>query len=348
MARPRLDTPNFRLIDRNGTWYIRWWHDGAWHRISTGATDRRDAEAFLSRFQAGTDEPAAPEERTLAEIIDAYLEDRQGRVAAFATLRYAGAALKRHLGNLTVDALTVRRCRLYAEQRRTEGHQVGPAHRRVIKPTADGTIIRELVTLRAAIRWAIEHKWISPTDEPKIEVPSAGPPRDRWLTRDESQRLLLACERPHLKLFVALGLYTAARASAILELTWDQIDFTHDLVLYGQGIGNKRRTPLPIAAPLRPYLVEAHSGATTDFVIEHAGKRVLSIKTGFNAAVNRAGLSDDVTPHILRHTCATWLSMAGRPMSEIARYLGNTEKMVEKVYAKYHPDYLRDAARALS
>lgn len=349
MARPALDTPNFRLGQHtNGVWYVRWWRDGKAQRVSTRTTDRSEAEAFLSRLIAGTQEPPPPDTCSIKQILEGYLEDRHERVAAHNTLQYACKALKRHLGELSVEAITVRRCRLYADQRRAEGYQVGPPERRVTKPTADGTIIRELVTLRAAIRWAIAQKWLRAQDEPRIEVPSAGPSRQRWLTRDEAQRLLDACERPHMKLFVALGLYTAARTGAILDLTWDEVDFVGGIINFGEGRGNKGRVPVPIAPPLRPYLLQAHSGACTSHVIEQFGKSIASIKTGFNAAVARAGLGDDVTPHILRHTAATWMIKAGVTTREVARLLGNTEKMVEEVYGHYAPDYLRDAVHALS
>lgn len=43
------------------------------------------------------------------------------------------------------------------------------------------------------------------------------------------------------------------------------------------------------------------------------GHRVQSIKKGFAAATKRGGLPD-VTPHILRHTAASWMAMADVPM----------------------------------
>jgi integrase len=55
----------------------------------------------------------------------------------------------------------------------------------------------------------------------------------------------------------------------------------------------------------------------------------------------------DVTPHTLRHTAATWAAMAGVPMDEIARLLGASVTVVEKIYAKWHPEYLRRAVQAL-
>lgn len=343
MARPRLEQPRYRLTERAGRFYVRWWQSG-WHRISAGTTDRREAERFLAQFVAGTIEPPAPEQPTVATILAGYLADRDGRVASHDTLRHACAALQRHMGDLAPEHMTLTRSRLYARQRRAEGYAVGKAEAKRRKPVANGTIAREIVTLRAALRWAVAQKWIPAA--PTIEAPSAAPPRDRWLTRDEAARLLVACQAPHVRLFVALGLYTAGRAGALLELTWDQVDLERGVIDLGAGTGNKRRAPVPIADALRPYLLEARAGATCDAVVEFASGPVASVKTGFAAACRRAGLVG-VTPHILRHTSATWMAMGGVPIREIARYLGDSEKTTEKVYAKHSPDYLRGAARVL-
>jgi hypothetical protein len=34
-------------------------------------------------------------------------------------------------------------------------------------------------------------------------------------------------------------------------------------------------------------------------------------------------------------------------LAEVARYLGDSERTVERVYAKHSPDYLRGAAKVL-
>lgn len=54
------------------------------------------------------------------------------------------------------------------------------------------------------------------------------------------------------------------------------------------------------------------------------------------------------SPHILRHTAATWLVMDGVPLAEVARLLGDSEKTVEKVYGKHAPDYLQRAVKSLN
>ena len=268
-------------------------------------------------------------------------------VIGYETLLTNAKALRRHLGDLQPTHLTKERIRFYRRQRQVEGHEVGPADKRRKKPIQDGTILRELVTLRAALRWAKNEKWISET--PYIEVPSQPAPRDRWLTRDEADRLLASAQALHVRTFLAICLYTAARAHAVLELTWSRVDLTAGIIDLGTATGGKGRAAVvPVSASLRPYLEEARKAATCQHVVEHGSHSVASVKTGTRAAARRAGLPG-VTPHVLRHTAATWMSMAGVPMEQIARMLGHRDvRITWRIYAKYSPDYLRQAAAALS
>jgi integrase len=104
---------------------------------------------------------------------------------------------------------------------------------------------------------------------------------------------------------------------------------------------------VPINDTLLAYLHEARNVRLTDYVIEWNGYGVRSIKPAFQKACNRAGL-DDVTPHVLRHTAASHMAMAGVSMQQIARMLGHTDsRITERVYAHHSPDYLRGAADKL-
>ncbi len=344
MARPRLDSPNFKLARRGDRFYVRWWEAGQWKRISTGTEDRREAARFLAQFAAGHGTPEPPALPTIDEILAGYLADRKDRVAAYATLEACAKSLRRHLGELQPDHLTTERSKFYAKRRRAEGYMVGPPQARRKKPVSDGTILRELLTLRAALKWAVEEKWIK--DRPKIVVPRQPAPRDRWLTREEANRLI-ATSTGHVHLFIALALYTGARAGALLELTWDRVDLVNERIDLGRGTGNKRRARLPISAPLLPILREARSWAISPFVVSVGAKPVASIKTGFRAACRRAGLAG-VTPHSLRHTAATWMVQGGRSFEEVAMFLGNRAEVIERVYGHHSPDFLKAAAAALA
>ena len=346
MARPKLEQPQLRLVLRGSRFYVRWWTDGAWKRVSTGTENRREAESFLARLAAGLGTPEPPPEPTISAILDGYLEDRRQVVIGIATLENCLKSLKRHLGDLQPEHLTKERIRFYRRRRAVEGYEVGPAAARRRKTVKDGTILRELVTLRAALKWALQSKWIS--DLPHIETPPQPPPRDRWLTRDEADRLIEAAEAPHVRLFLSVCLWTAARPGAVLELTWDRVDLSAGRIDLGDAPGGKGRAIVPIGAKLRPLLLEARETATCAFVIEHGSKPVGSVKTGTRAAARRARLPG-VTPHVLRHTAATWMAMAGVPIEQIARVLGHTDpRLTLRVYAKHSPDYLRNAVDAIT
>jgi integrase len=64
--------------------------------------------------------------------------------------------------------------------------------------------------------------------------------------------------------------------------------------------------------------------------------------------VRLAGLDDLVTPHFLRHTCATWLVQAGVDLWEVAGFLGMTVEIIQRVYGHHAPDYMENAKAALS
>jgi integrase len=346
MARPKLERPNYRLVKRGTRFYVRWWEEGAWQRVSTGQTERRPAETWLAQFVAGRETPPAPAVPTISAILDGYLADRKQVVRGYDTLENASKSLKRHLGDLEPDHLTKERVRFYRRRRAIEGYEVGPAPARRRKPVKDGTVLRELVTLRAAVKWAQHEKWI--TEVPYIEVPAQPPPRDRWLTRHEADRLIEGAAAPHVKLFLSICLWTAARPGAVLDLTWDRVDFAAGRIDLGAVPGGKGRAIIPIGQKLMPLLEAAREIATCLYVIEHGSKPVKSVKTGTRAAARRAGLHG-ITPHVLRHSAATWLAMGGIPLDQIARLLGHTDsRITSRVYAKFSPDYLQSAIETLS
>jgi integrase len=54
-----------------------------------------------------------------------------------------------------------------------------------------------------------------------------------------------------------------------------------------------------------------------------------------------------VTPHVLRHTAATWLMQNGASLTVASEYLSMSEATLRRVYWHHHPDYMREAAEAI-
>jgi len=212
------------------------------------------------------------------------------------------------------------------------------------------TIRNELGLIRKAFSWAVEERVIEASARPPIKLPPMPESTVDHLTKAQFRQFLDKCIAPHVKLFAQIAVLTGARASAILELQWSQVDFRRRIIdLNPRGriqSANKRRATVPMNERLHALLLEAKAGALTDYVIEHGGERVKSIKKGIAAAAARSKIH--CTPHMFRHSAAVWMAEARTPMSEIAQFLGHKDsRITEKVYARFHPDYLQQAARAL-
>ena len=333
MPRPRNVVPNFKLRqNRYGVWSVYWTEDGRTRSVSTGEKDRREADRWLAQYIAGRSAHvvAGP---TIGAIMDGYLAAKTEK-ASYSSLLATANILRPRFGDLEPRHVTQAIVKQHADERVAQGR-------------SRSTVYNDLLILRAMVNWAIKQKIIPPTEKLTFETPiQRSKPRDRWLTKEEAARLVAACKAPHIRLFVILGLTTGARRDAILELTWDRVDLSRRRIDFGEGNGNKRKSVVPINDTLLAELTTAKEAAVTDRVVEYGGHHVADIRRGLESAAARAGVGH-VHPHLLRHTAATHMVMAGVPTVEVARYLGMTEAMVERVYGKHSPEYLSRAARAL-
>lgn len=290
------------------------YHDGGRRqRIALKAADKFQATAEAAELVGHIQQRKPRQRLTVGQIVEMYLEqseaiwkeiDRHHSKAILAAFGLLGAS--------DVDSFSERRIRDFSAS-----HKGKP-----------GTIRKELSILRAALNWAERKSLIDKA--PHIWLPQAPPPRDRRLSREEFDRLDAACERTHhLRLFVWLARFTAARAGAILSLRWDRCDFENRRIVLG-GVGRqKRRAVVPMHPSLAFALALSKEAAETEYVIEWAGKPVKSIKNAFRKAVLRAGLDKSVTPHVLRHTAQAWVAKHPQPHIITNRVVDHPEIVTE-------------------
>lgn len=304
--------------------------DGKRRRYGLDAADRQSAQAAARRFwRSAVERPL----RTVGEIVDAYLADRaEHGAASINRMRQGWRSLSKFWKDIDYTLIDDALCRQYAATRK-----VAPA-----------TIRTEMILIASALNAAARRGCIS--SAPKIWRPRAPERREGHLTRAQFAKLLDSCCTPHIRLFMIVAITTGARPRAILDLEWRQIDLENrriNLNPFGRTQTAKRRPILPINDPLAEALTLAQAGAQTPYVIEWAGDKVGSIKKGFASAAARAGI--DAHPYILRHSAAVWMAEQSVPMAEIAQFLGHTNsRITERVYARYSPEFLQGAARALT
>jgi integrase len=203
-----------------------------------------------------------------------------------------------------------------------------------------------------------------------VTLPKTAESRERYLKRDEVAALLWAALgfnrdgtrnrfriNRHLARFILIALYTGTRHDAILRLQWmvSTSGGWFDLdagVLYRRPQDaietNKRRTPSPIPDRLMPHL-RRWQRFSTQYVIEYDGKPIASqLRRAWAGAREMAGLGSEVTPHVLKHTCATLMLQAGVSTWDVAGVLGTSEPVISKVYGHHAIGHLRRAVNVWS
>ena len=365
-----------RSIRKRAVWVIR---DGT-RKISTGkaAEDRAGAEQALHDYLADKYQPSrtrgrGAEQILIADVLQIYLEDVARRHAREDETKQRVLVLDAWWRDRTLADVTGKTCREYVEHRTAQAwkssrpESTGRAARMVTAAAAR----RELEDLRAAINHHRREGLC--TEVVSVVLPGKAPAREIWLTRSEAARLLWAAWRArevqrdgitrrsvgqHVARFILIGLYTGTRHAAICGAAMQPaIDRGYvDLecgVFHRRALGaretKKRQPPVRLPDRLLAHLRRwERLGIARQAVIEWNGKPVRSVRRAFAAAVRTAELDRKITPHVLRHTAATWAMQAGGDLWSIAGFLGMTVQMLERVYGHHHPDFQRDAADAVT
>ena len=328
-------------MHRDGvTYYIFWTdEDGRSRERTTGTKDRREAEIIFAEWLLGRGQkrgPSDPAETLITDALTTYANEHGGDVVAPRIIGCAISSLSGFWQGRAIADITPLTCSAYTKWRNR----------------SQNTVRRELAVLRAAVNWLYKNGRLTRTVA--VELPAKPGGRKRWLTRQEAAKLLRASRtekaRLYMPLFILLGLYTGRRKEAILSLRWPQVDLERGLIdfeLPGRNETKKRRGVIPVPHKLLPHLRRARErGTDLGYVLHVNGASIGDIKKGFAASCRRAGL-EDVTPHALRHTAATWLMQAGVPLWEAGGYLAMSENVLTEVYGHHHPDHMRAAADAL-
>jgi integrase len=309
-----------------GGYAIVWREGDARHRRQLTSTDRTSAEAEARRLWAEADGERYP--WTVGRVMTAYLESIAHK-PSHTRRKDAWKAMKPFWENVDPTLIDSKMCEDYRKTRYV----------------SDTTARYELQQLSTALKFARKHIG----EKPEMWFPPAPEHKLRHLTRDEFKRFYAAVRADHARLYVMIGLHTCARPSAILQLTWDRVDFMRRLIDFtppGHVRTAKRRTVVPISDELLPALQAGHAARTCESVIERGGKPVANIKKAFQAASERSTVH--ATPYTLRHTGAVWAAEGGVSMDELAQFMGHDDaRTTTKHYARYSPGYLVKVANAI-
>ncbi|HZR18562.1 MAG TPA: tyrosine-type recombinase/integrase [Verrucomicrobiae bacterium] len=306
------------LFKRGNVWWTYYYIDGVRHQESTGATNRRQADAIEMKLKA---EANARRHRiveydphlTVAALAARFLGDADPRPHHVWHLK----SLLPYFGDLAVVRLNRNMAREYR------------AFRKNHETVCDATINRALSVLKHILFWAVDEQIIQ--ENPLARLPMVQERRLKRpvMTLDEENQLFPVLPE-YLRNIVIAALDTGMRRGEVLKQQWEDVDLSRKLLLVSSSKtpgGESREIPLTarMLETLGDKRKEGH-------VFTYEGRALEWIRKGWLGGLKRAGLRH-FRFHDLRHTFNTRLMEAGVIADVRMALMGHSSG--EKVHSIY-------------
>lgn len=200
-------------------------------------------------------------------------------------------------------------------------------------------VVRYMAALSHAFTVAVnEWGWLEDSPMRKVKKPSEPRGRFRFLSDEERERLLEACEKseyPYLYPVFVLAISTEMRQGEIMGLTWDSVDLHQSgITLHDTKNGERRVVPVVGKALelLKDHAKVKRSDTSLLFPSKVDSQKPMDLRAPWKAALTKAGI-EDFRFHDLRHSAASYLAMNGASLAEIAEVLGHKTLQMVKRYA---------------
>ena len=212
--------------------------------------------------------------------------------------------------------------------------------KRFVKPR---TVNIEVTCLRCHLRVAERYGWLEKV--PRIELLREGPPRCRYLTREELAAILHESP-PWLREVVTFAVATGMRRDEIRLLTWEQVKLAEQIVILTETKTGQMRS-VPLNETALSVLGSRPRRINCPFVFWNpdTGTAWASVTQMFVKNARRAGIN--VRFHDLRHTCASWLVQSGVEIQVVKEILGHKDLRMTLRYAHLAPRAKLDGASRL-
>lgn len=215
---------------------------------------------------------------------------------------------------------------------------------------APATINSEVMFLKGMLNKAVNWKKLSEHPGRDVKLFQVINEKTRFLDDDEERKLLAICS-PYLRPIVETGLLTGFRPRELTSLRPEDVDLERNLITVAACYAkNGESRTLPMGARLKAILQEALTarGHAHAVFLTRSGKPWGSVAYGvrFLEACKQAEIPP-CGPHILRHTFASRLVMAGVDLRTVQELMGHKDIKQTMRYAHLSPQHKRTAMETL-
>jgi len=217
---------------------------------------------------------------------------------------------------------------------------------------------RAVVAVRGLHRFALREGLVAVDTASDVRPPTQPRRLPKAISVEDVERLIEAAGidqtplavRDRVLLELLYG--TGARISEAVGLAVDDVDLDGGSVLLSGKGGKQRRVPLGTFASraVEAYLVRvrpglAAAGRGTPALLLNSRGGVLSRQSAWTIlrnAAEKAGLTDEISPHTLRHSYATHLLEGGADVRVVQELLGHASVTTTQIYTLVTVDQLRE------
>jgi len=225
------------------------------------------------------------------------------------------------------------------------------------------TTNRRLSSVKNMFEYLLDHKLIPENYAKSIRSAKIVRKKPHYLTVEQYKQLLAATngypQGLMYKTIITMLANTGLRISELLNLTLDDVQGRDVLYITGKG---KKERPVEISSALKEdietYLISRETAGSKVpylFISSHPRKlganwvqknfRRLAIKAGL---VNTKTKTNWVTPHVLRHSFASWLNDEGIDIKTIQELLGHSSITTTQIYTHIDRKKRVEAVRRVS
>lgn len=329
---------------RKRSWYYDFVHKGHRYTGSFGAVSRTVAKEELARKKAEVVEGRLNPHKTRKSprfdvFAQEYLEwvKNNRKPETYRRLSFTIPRFVSFFGSKKLSELTAWQIEQYKKARKEAG----------IQPSS---INLELAFLKAMLRKA--HSWGKLGEHPGKDVkPFKATARKTRFLSDAEEATLLACCSPAVRRLVQIGLLTGFRRKELATLRPEAVNVERRTVtVEAEDSKNGESRTLPMGPRLHALLQEAltaRGNAPTVLVTDEGIPWTRPGMTAtFSRTAKRAGLGS-LSPHVLRHTFASRLVMAGVDLRTVQELMGHKSILMTMRYAHLSPDHKRAAMETL-
>lgn len=321
------------IYKRGRVWWGRAERNGREFRRSLKTTDKAVAEKRLRQLLTELDGIAWGDRpsRTLEQMAEKFIKEHLPLIKPASARRY-GVSIVNLLDamgpNTRITDIGKAKMTEFETARRTSGVRAS-------------TVRRDLACLSSMMGYAVDWEWIDANPVPaqmkhrRRKGLKESPPRTRYLTHEEEDRLLLNAT-PDVRRAIMFAIDSGLRREEQFGLTWERVDVARGRFILTRDVTKSSKPrEVPFIGRVAQISAQMPRHIRCPYVFWHEdGIRYKTMNKGLKAAARRAGIKD-LNWHDLRRTFGCRRLQDDRmPIEQVSYLLGHSSVTVtERSYA---------------